>query len=177
MIDGFAWIFLNDFNHFASQISSAFAAFGKALVFGIMRILCRTPARNHLQFVFGIKMEAIQRHNNGLTELLEVIYMSFQVQQSLFQGLFVWQLDFLFWAATVKLQTLGCGYQNSCGGCNSGSSALDIQEFLSTQVGSKTRFGDSVFAILQCSPCCHDAVTTVCDIRERSAVNKSRTTF
>ena len=56
-------------------------------------------------------------------------------------------------------------------------SALDVEEFLGTEVSAEARLGDSVVAELHCKLGRRDGVAAVSDIRKRSAVDKGRCAF
>ena len=67
--------------------------------------------------------------------------------------------------------------QHHRGGVEPGSSALDVQELLRPQVGTKPGFGDRVVAELPGQACGQDCVAAMGDIGERAAMDEGRRPF
>ena len=127
-----------------------------------------------LRFRLGVRDKGIQRDNRGNTELLHVLDVLAQVDDTLLQCFKVLLLQVCLRDAAVVLQRLDARDNDGRIGLQSRDAALDVQEFLCAEVRAEAGLRDAVICHLQCSAGRADGVAAMCDIRERSAVHQSR---
>ena len=97
-----------------------------------------------------------------------------QVRKSLLQSLQVLIVQVSLRNSAIVLQSTNGRYDNNCVRLQACHTALDIQELLSTQVCAEACLGNGVVSQLQSHFCSRYRVTSMSDVRERSAVNDSR---
>ena len=70
-------------------------------------------------------------------------------------------------------RTDGCDNHHSRGN-KPGCAALYVKEFLGSEVGSESGFGNRIVTELHCGPCRYNRIAAVRDVGKRSAVNYCR---
>ena len=76
--------------------------------------------------------------------------------------------------AAIVLQRTNGRYDDNCARLQSRHTALDVEEFLSTEVCTKACLCDRIITKLQSHLRCDNGVTSMCDVCERSAVYDRR---
>ena len=85
-----------------------------------------------------------------LTEFLHICHMLIEVFEAATQSVEVFLLDVGFGHATMQFQTLCRGYYHGQFGLQSGFATLDVEKFLSTEVGTETGFSHHIVGIGKC---------------------------
>ena len=93
-----------------------------------------------------------------------------QVRKTFLQSLQVLIVQVCFCNAAVVLQSTHGSYDHDCVRFQSCHTALDVQEFLCTQVSAETSLGHSIVGKLQSHSRSSHGVAAMCDIRKRPAV-------
>ena len=100
--------------------------------------------------------------------------MLVQIVESLLQSFHVRFLDQSQIHASVHLQSLSGSHEHSQLRSDTRLAAFDIIEFLRTQIGAESSFGDDIVTIGHGQTGCQHGVTSVSDIGKRTAVYESR---
>ena len=103
--------------------------------------------------------------------------MAQQVRNALLQRRQVFVRQLFLVQAAVHLQCAHGADNNHRVRCQTGHTALDIQEFFRAQVGTEAGFGHGIVSHAHGHAGCHHGVAAVCDVCERSAVHEGRSAF
>ena len=117
---------------------------------------------------------AVQRHHHGLAEALHVADVAVQIFQALRQSCGVGLVDMLNIHAAVHLQALCGGNDDHQPWLQTGLAALDIEEFLGTEVGTEACLRHHIVAKAHRHLRGHHTTTAVGDVGEGSAVDEGR---
>ena len=97
--------------------------------------------------------------------------MTVQVGKALLQSFGMWLLDILQGHSAMHLQSLCGGHKDSKRWLQTTLAALDIIEFLCSQVGTESCLGHHIISIGKCHSGGEYAVASMCDIGKGTAVN------
>ena len=100
-----------------------------------------------------------------------------QVRKTFFQSFQIFFGHVCFRHAAVVFQSFDRSYDDNCVWLKFSKTAFDIQEFLSTQVSAETSLCYYIIAKVHSHLCSNYRVTAVCDVRERTAVDKAGSPF
>ena len=128
----------------------------------------------YLNLLVGIGSKLVEGDDNGLTEALKVLHVLVEVPVTSFHSCNVWLFDIFLSHATVHLQCLESNNENGKVWLQTSLAALDVVEFLSTEVSTESSLCDSIVAIFEGSCSSHDRVAAMGNVSERSAVNEGR---
>ena len=101
----------------------------------------RTGLYHNIQLLVRVGVEAVDGHHRGETVAPNGVQVPVQVGHALGHRIGVWQGEFLQAHAAVHLQSADGGHDHNTVGTQTGLTALDVHELLSTQVRAKTRLG------------------------------------
>ena len=103
---------------------------------------------NHSDLIIGIASKAVEAYEDCLTKLLEVSNMAVEVSEALLETLGVRKLNLCLRHTTVHLERESRGYQHGKVGLQARLAALDVEELLSTEVGTETCLSNGI--VCQC---------------------------
>ena len=161
-------------HHLLGQFHSTLASLQESLVHGKHHSQILTVLTDHVDLLLAVSIMTVECHHHRLSEALHVVDMSVQVLQTLLQTLHIRFLDGLQWHATVHLQSLGRGDDNHQTRLQTRLTALDVEEFLCSEVCSKSGLRHHIVAKGHGHLRSHHTRTAVGDVCERTAMDEGR---
>jgi len=128
-------------------------------------------------FFIRIAGKTVESNNNGLPEIAQVTNMFVKITKTLFQTFHIRFLDAVETDATVHFQSLCSGNDNSQLGLQTALAAFDVIELLRSQVCTEAGFRHYIVAKCHCHFGGENGVAAMCNIGERTAMNKSGCPF
>ena len=163
---------------FLGQLYAAFAALCPNLGKSNVDTELLALGANQVDFRLGISGELVDGDNTRETEYLsDVFHVLKQVGKTLFQRLEVFLVQIRLGNAAMVLQCANCGNYHNGIRLQARKAALDVQEFLGSQVGTETSFSYRVVAQSKGHVGCHDGIAAMCDVGEGTAVHECRGSF
>ena len=104
-------------------------------------------------------------------DLGDVLHVLEQVGQTLLQGFQVFGAQLTLGHAAVVFQCLDSGHDDHSAGVKAGSTALDVQKLLRTQICTEASLGDHIIGQLHAGVGGGDRVAAVGDVGEGAAVD------
>ena len=129
---------------------------------------------DHIDFLFCVGCVFVEAYHHGLTESLKVADMSVKVCKTSAYTLCVRLLDVFQSCSSVHLEAIECGYEDGEVRFETALAALDIEEFLGSEVGSESGFSDDIFTEGHSCLGRDDRVASVGDVCERAAMDERR---
>ncbi|MPM81808.1 hypothetical protein SDC9_128865 [bioreactor metagenome] len=136
--------------------------------------MCCAVTADRFQFFFGILGEDIDGNNQWHIEFFNILYVFFEINKAFFYGFYIRCGQGSFWYTAVHFKSTNCSNKYDSIGFQSGIAAFDIKKLLGAKISTETCLSDSIFSKLHRCFRCHNAVTAMCYIGERPAVNDCR---
>ena len=137
-VDGQRLDVLDGIYHLLCQFDSSLATLEEGLVHGKADTQILAVFPDDIDFLFVVRVMAVERHDDGLSEALHIINVAVQVLQTFLQSLHIGLLDSVQGHSAMHLQTLCRGDDNHQTRLESGLTAFDVEELLCTEVGTET---------------------------------------
>ncbi|KXT85823.1 hypothetical protein STRDD11_00199 [Streptococcus sp. DD11] len=168
-------VFLGQLDHLFRQLSAAFPALGPDVGDDDINAAFLAGVIDSLQFGLGIQREFIDCHDCGQTvDILDIFQMLVQIGQTICNSLHILCGQVALGYAAVHLKGPNGGYQHDSRRPQARHPALDVNEFFSSQICSKSGFSDRIVGVFEGQLGSQHTVAAVGDIGERSAVDQGR---
>ena len=130
-----------------------------------------------MNLLFRICDESVQCNDNRNTVFLKVLNMLLKVDNTFLQCFKIWYGCLCLRNATVVFQGTNCSNQDNSIRFQTSHTTFDIEEFLSTEISTKTGFCYNDICHLKCKLCCTHTIAAMSDIGKWSAVDDGRCMF
>ena len=155
------------------QGAAALAALGPHLGQGHVHAQLVALGLDEVELGLGVGREGVDGNHDGkLENVLDVRDVLQEVGQASLDGLEVLLGELGLGHAAVVLEGAHGGNDDHGGGVEAGHAALDVEELLGAQVGTKAGLGDHVVGHLHGGGGGHHGVAAVGDVGERAAVDE-----
>ena len=141
---------------------------------GKLTVMLLAEVLDHLMLCFGVRNKGVDRNHCGYAELLQVFDVLAKIDKSLPQCLQILRLELCLRHTAVVFQ---CLYRcdNDCGiRCKTCCPALDIQEFLCSEVSAKACLRHNNVTKLQSCSGCANRVAAMRNVCKGTTVNQNR---
>ena len=129
---------------------------------------------DEVELFLRIRRESVDGDDSRQAELMDVLDVFRQVGEALLERCHVDLAELLLVEAAVHLERADRRDDDNSIRLEAGEAALDVEEFLGTEVGTEACFRDDVVGELQRELRRHDAVAAMGDVRERASVDEGR---
>ena len=168
---------LGRFDDGFGEFLGAFAALRKAVANREAAAEFGDARADHFDFFVRVGVEVVERHDDVRAEVLEVLNVGVEVDETLLQGFDVGLADFGERHSAVPFEGLGRSDEHHRGGGEARGAALDVEELFGAEVGTEARFRDGVVAELERGARGDDRVAAVGDVREGAPVHEGGVAF
>ena len=137
---------LDGINHDVSKFYSTLSTIHERVVDGKPHTVGIAMAANDVKFLIRVSCVTVEAHYNCLTIFLHVDNVTVEVFQSFGQTFSIWFFYLVNADSTVHFQSLGSSDYDRKFRLQTSLSALDVEEFLRTEVSTESCFCDDVVA-------------------------------
>ena len=159
------------------QLDAALAAFPMYLGECELCTTLTAEVLDELKLRLGIRRELIDGYHNRDTIALQVLDVLLEVHDALCECIEVFHGKLCLRHTAVVLQCAYGGNQYRCIRLEAGHLALDVEELLSTEIGTEAGLRHRDLTELQCEAGRLDGVAAMRDVRERAAMHEGHVVF